>query len=93
MKIRNLLCGVLACAFTLSNAVGAFAITLPKPLIPISDDFTLKNGLRVIVSEDHSAPVASVVLVYDVGSRDEVKGKSGFAHLFEHMKIRLGSTL
>jgi zinc protease len=76
------------CAFTLSSAICAFAVTLPKPLIPVTDDFTLKNGLRVLLSEDHSAPVASVVLIYDVGSRDEVKGKSGFAHLFEHMMFQ-----
>jgi len=58
---------------------------LPKPLIPITKDFKLENGLRVIVSEDHSVPVASFVLIYDVGARDEKKTKSGFAHLFEHM--------
>jgi zinc protease len=55
------------------------------PLIPITKDFTLPNGLRVVLSEDHSRPVASIVTIYDVGSRHEVKGKSGFAHLFEHM--------
>ena len=60
-------------------------LTLKNPLIPITRDVVLKNGLRVIVCEDHSSPVASMCIVYDVGSRDEVKGKSGFAHLFEHM--------
>ena len=60
-------------------------LKIKNPLINISSDFTLENGLRVIVSEDHSTPVASMVIVYDVGARDEVKGKSGFAHLFEHM--------
>ncbi len=58
---------------------------IKSPLIPVTKDVTLKNGLRVIVCEDHSAPVASMCIIYDVGSRDEVKGKSGFAHLFEHM--------
>lgn len=58
---------------------------IKTPLIPVTKDITLKNGLRVIVCEDHSAPVASMCIIYDVGSRDEVKGKSGFAHLFEHM--------
>lgn len=56
-----------------------------KPLIPITKDFTLPNGLRVILSEDHSVPVAALAIVYDVGARNEQKGKSGFAHLFEHM--------
>ncbi len=56
-----------------------------SPLLPITDQFTLSNGLRVLVEEDHSAPVASLVIIYDVGARNEVKGRSGFAHLFEHM--------
>src|SRR5262249_45434303 len=50
--------------------------------------FTLDNGLRVVVSEDHSAPVIAVVVCYDVGSRNEVKGRTGFAHLFEHMMFQ-----
>src|SRR5512134_2430451 len=48
-------------------------------------DTTLANGLRVIVSEDHSAPVYSISVHYKVGSKDERKGRTGFAHLFEHM--------
>jgi len=55
------------------------------PLIPVTKDFKLKNGLRVIFSEDHTVPVAAMVIVYDVGARNEEKGHSGFAHLFEHM--------
>jgi predicted Zn-dependent peptidase len=45
----------------------------------------LANGLRVVVSEDRSAPVVSVNLWYDVGSRHEPEGQTGFAHLFEHL--------
>lgn len=45
----------------------------------------LANGLRVILVEDHSAPTLSICLTYDVGSRNEVPGRTGFAHLFEHM--------
>lgn len=56
-----------------------------KPLIPVTQDFTLPNGLRVILSEDHTVPVTAVAIVYDVGARNEEKGRSGFAHLFEHM--------
>jgi predicted Zn-dependent peptidase len=48
----------------------------------------LPNGLRVILSEDHSAPVVAVAVYYDVGSRNEVKGRTGFAHLFEHMMFQ-----
>ena len=47
--------------------------------------FTLDNGLTVIVHEDHSTPVVAVNVVYDVGSKHEAEGRSGFAHLFEHM--------
>lgn len=49
------------------------------------DSTRLANGLRVIVSEDHTAPVVAVNLWYDVGSRHEPAGQSGFAHLFEHL--------
>ena len=48
------------------------------------EQFTLDNGLRLIVHEDHSAPVVAVNVWYHVGSRNEQRGKTGFAHLFEH---------
>ena len=51
-------------------------------------DTTLKNGLRVITIEDHSAPVVGLSISYNVGSRDERKGRTGFAHLFEHMMFK-----
>ena len=47
--------------------------------------FTLPNGLRVLYSEDHSTPIVSVDVWYNTGSRNERPGRSGFAHLFEHM--------
>jgi predicted Zn-dependent peptidase len=50
--------------------------------------FQLDNGLRVVLSEDHTAPVVAVAIYYDVGSRNEVRGRSGFAHLFEHMMFQ-----
>jgi zinc protease len=50
--------------------------------------FTLENGLRVVLNEDNSAPVVSVAVYYDVGSRNERKGRDGFAHLFEHMMFQ-----
>src|SRR2546423_5634414 len=49
------------------------------------EKFTLKNGLRVIVHEDASTPMAVVNVMYDVGARDEDPAKTGFAHLFEHL--------
>jgi zinc protease len=51
-------------------------------------DTTLSNGLRVIVHEDHVAPVYSIAVVYNAGSRDEREGRTGFAHLFEHMMFK-----
>ena len=49
---------------------------------------TLKNGLRVITVEDRSAPVIALSITYNVGSRDERQGRTGFAHLFEHMMFK-----
>src|SRR5436305_6267707 len=48
----------------------------------------LANGLRVITVEDHSAPVIAVAVTYNVGSRNEKQGRTGFAHLFEHMMFQ-----
>src|SRR6185295_13892255 len=49
------------------------------------EKFFLDNGLRVLVHEDHSTPMAVVNVMYDVGARDENPEKTGFAHLFEHL--------
>jgi len=57
------------------------------PHIPI-DRHRLANGLRVILSRDNRAPIVAVNLWYDVGSRHEKPGKTGFAHLFEHMMFQ-----
>src|SRR5918992_4647826 len=55
--------------------------------VPI-EYFTLPNGLKVVVSEDKSAPVVLVEVMYNVGFRTEPKGRTGFAHLFEHMMFQ-----
>jgi zinc protease len=49
---------------------------------------TLANGLRVVINQDRTSPTVAVAVAYDVGSRDEQKGRSGFAHLFEHMMFQ-----
>ncbi|RYD70439.1 MAG: insulinase family protein, partial [Sphingobacteriales bacterium] len=49
------------------------------------EQFVLQNGLRVVVHEDHSTPMAVVNVMYDVGARDENPAQTGFAHLFEHL--------
>jgi len=59
----------------------------PELQIPIQQA-TLKNGLRVVLSEDHAAPTISLCMTYDVGSRNELEGHTGFAHLFEHMMFQ-----
>jgi predicted Zn-dependent peptidase len=72
------LCAVAAAVTLSAAAAGKITFT----------DTNLKNGLRVIISEDHSAPVYSIAVTYNVGSRDERKGRTGFAHLFEHMMFK-----
>lgn len=57
----------------------------PKPISVPYTMFTLANGLTVILHEDHSVPVASVNVWYKVGSANEKPGRTGFAHLFEHL--------
>jgi len=85
--------------FTLALAASAFAMSVsiapaqePAPvteLISAIDipykEFTLDNGLRVIVHEDRKAPIVAVSVWYNVGSKNEPEGKTGFAHLFEHL--------
>jgi zinc protease len=55
--------------------------------IPI-EKYSLANGLTVVLHEDHSDPIASVAIYYHVGSSRETEGKTGFAHLFEHMMFQ-----
>lgn len=79
-------------ALTLSLAAPAYASDAPAQVstlvakvdIPYAQ-FTLPNGLRVLVHTDRKAPVVAVSVWYHVGSKDEPKGKTGFAHLFEHL--------
>jgi len=52
------------------------------------ESFAMPNGLRVVYSEDHSTPVVTVDLWYHAGARNERPGRSGFAHLFEHMMFQ-----
>ena len=70
---------------------GAAMLALAPVAAPAADielpyeEFTLDNGLRVIVHEDRKAPLVAVSVWYHVGSKDEPEGKTGFAHLFEHI--------
>jgi zinc protease len=71
---------VLLGAATVSSAQARFNVPV--------EYFTLPNGLKVVVSEDKSAPVVLVEVMYNVGFRTEPKGRTGFAHLFEHMMFQ-----
>ncbi len=61
--------------------------TVPEISVPV-EKYTLDNGLTVILHEDKSDPIAAIAIVYHVGSSREVPGKTGFAHLFEHMMFQ-----
>jgi len=65
--------------------VASVGVAGDKPGTISYKDYTLSNGLRLVVSEDHSVPVVAVDIWYHVGSAYEEMGRSGFAHLFEHM--------
>src|SRR6202165_3382329 len=68
-------------------ALASLALAAPKDAVPFKQH-KLKNGLTVILSEDHTAPTYSIAVSYNVGSRDEKPGRTGFAHLFEHMMFQ-----
>ncbi len=74
----------------LVNQANAHANPLPTntPLALTVERLTLANGLRIVLNPDKSAPTAAVCVTYDIGSRNEVVGRSGFAHLFEHMMFQ-----
>jgi predicted Zn-dependent peptidase len=74
-----------ACILLVALVVSSCGTKSANPYAIEFTDTKLKNGLRVILSEDHSAPTYSIAVAYNVGSRDEKRGRSGFAHLFEHM--------
>jgi zinc protease len=100
MRMKRLF--VILLAVSLSAPVGALAQRRKKAamktggasadnavLPPIKfTQFTLSNGLRVIFHEDHSTPIVAVNVWYHVGSKNEVPGRTGFAHLFEHMMFQ-----
>jgi zinc protease len=73
-------------ALTLLFAISALA-ERPAPTIQ-AETFTLDNGLTVILSEDHTAPIVGVDVLYYVGSKDEKPGRTGFAHLYEHLMFQ-----
>jgi zinc protease len=89
MRLRNhttwLHALALSAALTVALAPVQAAVRPPKLQYQIT---TLANGLRVILSEDHSTPIVHVAVTYHVGSKNERPGRTGFAHLFEHMMFK-----
>ena len=78
---------LLSIALLFMLAVAAAAQTARTMRVDMKET-RLPNGLRVITVEDHSAPVIALDITYNVGSRDERQGRTGFAHLFEHMMFK-----
>ncbi|MBO9624539.1 MAG: insulinase family protein [Sphingomonas sp.] len=94
MKSYRMLSGAALLALVATMPAAAQQAPAAKP-VPVAElvkrvdipyeEFTLKNGLRVIVHTDRKAPIVAVSTWYDVGSKHEPQGKTGFAHLFEHL--------
>ena len=70
--------------FLLGVAAFCLAIVAPAQTVKLQT-YTLANGLKVILHEDHGLPMVTVNILYHVGSKDEPDRRSGFAHLFEHL--------
>jgi len=88
-KIPLSLLVILLCSLVLVGSAAAQVLN-PKPIDfkdyePKLVDYTLANGLRVILAEDHSAPVVAVDTWYRVGGANDPEHRAGFAHLFEHL--------
>jgi predicted Zn-dependent peptidase len=83
-RVSKFLSPLFVCALAVLSAQGQGARNVRVDF----KESTLKNGLRVITVEDHSAPVIALSITYNVGSRDERQGRTGFAHLFEHMMFK-----
>ena len=79
------LAGVLFCGLAFAQASAKSAFQVPV------EYYKLKNGLKVVLSRDTTAPTAVVAVYYNIGFRIEPRDRTGFAHLFEHMMFQ-GST-
>jgi zinc protease len=83
-RLSKLFLPILVCALAVLNGQAQTARSVRVDF----KETTLKNGLHVITVEDPSAPVIAVSVTYNVGSRNERQGRTGFAHLFEHMMFK-----
>src|SRR5689334_12603927 len=90
MRLRHVVLLVLSVALGLGSG-GRLSAQTAKPATPPRIDFTtftLPNGLKVILSQDKRLPMVAVNLWYHVGPANETPGRTGFAHLFEHMMFQ-----
>lgn len=90
MNLRHILAVIVSTVLLAAAAPAATAAAAPAFDLPDLkyEKYTLANGLQVILHEDHSLPTAAVNVWYHVGSKDEKPGRTGFAHLFEHMMFQ-----
>jgi zinc protease len=87
MHMKRYRAGTLLLASVLLLAQAVAAAELRVPHLNFTDQ-RLENGLRVIIAPDHTAPVFAISVTYNVGSHSERAGRTGFAHLFEHMMFQ-----
>ncbi len=85
MKSYSVKTLLLVAMLTIAQALVGAELSVPR--LDFSET-RLENGLRVIIAPDHSAPVFAIAVAYDVGLRNERPGRTGFAHLFEHMMFQ-----
>ena len=85
MNLKTFLVAGVAAATLATGALTTGALAAAPDINLPFEQFTLPNGLRVVVHEDRKAPIVAVSVWYHVGSKDEPAGKTGFAHLFEHL--------
>jgi zinc protease len=78
---------IIALFFAVATAFASFAWAGDLPELKY-EKYVLPNGLNIILHEDHSIPIVSVNVWYHVGSKNEKPGKTGFAHLFEHLMFQ-----
>ena len=86
MRVREIFVGLLVAFVMFSTSVPAQNFEKLPPLQV--KEYNLKNGLRVILHQDKSTPIVTVGVWYHVGSKNETPGRTGFAHLFEHMMFQ-----
>lgn len=86
--MKRLIWAAVCVAVSVTFATSGYGKKEPRAGEIQYEEHTLDNGLRVVLSEDHSVPMVAVNVWYHVGSANEEKGRSGFAHLFEHMMFQ-----